>query len=31
VSLGVPKQTVVYKVTANSNAANGEGFDVQTG
>ena len=31
VSRGVPKQTVVYKVTANSNAANGEGFDVQTG
>jgi hypothetical protein len=31
VSRGAPKQTVVYKVTANSSAANGEGFDVQTG
>jgi hypothetical protein len=30
VSVGEPKQTVVYKVTANSNAANGEGFDIQT-
>jgi hypothetical protein len=31
VSLGEPKKTVVYKVTANSGAANGEGFDIQTG
>jgi hypothetical protein len=30
-SVGVPKQVTVYKVTANSNAANGEGFDIQTG
>ena len=25
-----PKQTKTYKVTANSNAANGEGFDIET-
>ena len=31
ISRGEPKQTVVYKVTANSSAANGEGFDIQTG
>jgi uncharacterized protein DUF4333 len=29
-TVGEPKQTTTYKVTANSNAANGEGFDIQT-
>ena len=30
VSVSDPTQTATYRVTANSNAANGEGFDIQT-
>jgi uncharacterized protein DUF4333 len=29
-TVGEPKQSTTYKVTANSNATNGEGFDIST-